>query len=101
MAHPMKKDSVEGANAKMRRMTDGYGSASGPSNNILAETNRAKGEGPEESTGFGADSSAAKPRGDRPARRTTAANPLATYKRGGSVKKRADGGDVSSIEEAN
>ena len=94
MAHPMRDSARDGHNAKMRRMTDGYGLASGPKNNILAETNRAKGEGPEDSTGFGADASAAKPRGDRPARRTTAANPLSTYRKGGAVKKRADGGET-------
>ena len=105
MAHPMRDSSKEGHNAKMRRMTMDYGSAAGPSSNIPAETNRLKGEGPEDSVGFGADASAAKARGDRPARRTAAANPVATYAKGGRVK-RADGGPtgsmpVSSIEAAN
>lgn len=131
MAHPMRKEADAGANAKMRRMTDDYGLGAGPKENILAPTNKMKGEGPEQDVGFGADSSMAKARGDRPARRSAAANPLATYKRGGTVKhradggqtedgisaqmarnaaasrtrnatvRRADGGDVSSIEEAN
>lgn len=101
MAHPMKADSVSGHNAKMRRMTDGYGLGAGPKENILAPDEKMKREGPEDSVGFGSDSSMARARGDRPARRSMPANPLATYKRGGSVKKRADGGDVSSIEEAN
>jgi hypothetical protein len=96
MAHPNRKEASEGHNAKLRRLTDNYGSASGPKNNILAETNRAKGEGPEDDIGFGSDASAAKPRGDRPARRTMAANPVATYRKGGHVKKRADGGPTGS-----
>lgn len=106
MAHPHKMDSTDSHNAKMRKYTEHYGSASGPKDNLLAESNIHKQEGPERSIGFGADASAAKPRGDRPARRTAAANPLATYKRGGAVKHRADGGPtgsapVSSIEAAN
>ena len=99
MAHPMKKESMDGINAKMRKMTQDYGSASGPANNIPAETNRLKGEGPEDVPGFGADASAPKARGDR-SKRTSAANPVSTYRKGGRVK-RADGGDVSPIEEAN
>ena len=91
MAHPMKHDSTESHNSKMRRMTDGYGLASGPANNILAESNIHKSEGPERDIGFGADTSAAKPRGDRPARRVVAANPVATLAKGGRVH-RADGG---------
>ena len=69
----------------------------------LAPVDADKAEGAEEVPSFGADSAAAKPRGDRPARRTAAANPLSTYKKGGRVhgKHRADGGDVSSIETAN
>ena len=100
VAHPNRKEAAEGANAKMRRMTMDYGSASGPANNIPAESNRLKGEGPEDSIGFGADASAPKARGDR-SKRTSAANPVSTYRKGGRVKKRADGGDVSPIEEAN
>lgn len=92
MAHPMKGDSASSHTAKMRKMTEGYGLASGPENNIMAESNIHKQEGPEREVGFGADASAAKPRGDRPARRTMAANPLATYKDGGAVQGRAMGG---------
>ena len=101
MAHPMKKEGIEGHNAKLRRMTMDYGSASGPKNNRLAPTNKAKSEGPEDAVGFGADSSASKARGDKPARRSTAANPVSTYAKGGRVKHRDSGGDVSAIEEAN
>ena len=105
MAHPQKADAAAGHTAKLRRMTEDYGSAAGPSENIPAESNRLKQEGPEDEIGFGADASAPKARGDRASRRTTAANPVSTYRRGGKVKhhgkKRADGGDVSAIEEAN
>lgn len=107
--HPLKKEAEGHHNAKMRSMTEGYGSASGPQNNIKAPTNLLKGEGGESHIGFGADSSAPNARADRPARRSTPANPVATYKRGGAVKgkKRADGGPtgsapaVSPIEAAN
>lgn len=92
MAHPYRKEADAGQNAKMKRMTGGYGSASGPANNILAESNRNKAEGPEESVGFDADASAPKARGDRASRRTTAANPVSTYNKGGKVTKRAWGG---------
>lgn len=94
MAHPMSKSASAGHNAKLERMTRDYGSASGPANNKLAPTNQYKGEGPEEVPSFGADSSMAKARGDRPARRTTTANPVATLKTGGKVHKRAWGGMV-------
>ena len=105
MAHPNKKDSAAAHTAKLRRMTADYGSAD-PSMNKLAPVDAEKEEGDEDAVGFGSDSSAASAkRGDRPARRTTAANPLSTYRKGGRVrhgaKKRAEGGDVSSIEEAN
>ena len=106
MAHPQKADAAAGHTAKLRRMTDDYGSAAGPSENIPAESSRLKQEGPEDSVGFGADASLPRARADRGARskRTTAANPVSTYRKGGRVhhgKKRADGGDVSAIEEAN
>ena len=96
MAHPQLKLSRDGHGEKLRRMTDEYGSASGPANNILAETNRGKASGPEESVGFGSDASAARARGDRPARKTSAANPVSTYRKGGHVKHRADGGPTGS-----
>lgn len=100
MAHPQKKEAASSHNDKLRRMTEDYGSASGPKNNILAPPNRLKGEGPEDSVGFGAESGAPRARSDRAARRPTA-NPVATYAKGGRVKHKADGGDVSAIEEAN
>lgn len=105
MAHPNRAEASEGHNAKLRRMTMDYGSASGPANNKLAPPNRLKGEGGEELPGFGADSSNAKARGDRSKRRAASTVAVATYAKGGRVhhkgKHRAEGGDVSSIEEAN
>lgn len=96
MAHPMKKSASEGANAKMRRMTDGYGLGSGPANNKLAPMDDDEGPDVEKSIGFGSDGEggAAKPRGDRARRRTTPVNPVATYATGGGVKPqdRAAGG---------
>lgn len=88
MAHPMKRESMDGINAKMRRMTMDYGSASGPKNNRLAPTNALKEEGPEEASGFGAEAGVPRPRGDRASR---LANPVATYAKGGAVQ-RARGG---------
>ena len=107
MAHPNKSDATDSHNRRLRAMTMDYGSASGPANNKLAPSNRLKGEGGEDAVGFGADSSKSSARGDRIPRRTQAANPVSTYKKGGRVHAkakahaRADGGDVSAIEEAN
>ena len=113
MAHPMKDSAVSAHTAKLRRMTDHYGSASGPANNILAPSERMKGgEGPEDAIGFGADTTKPRTRADRAGRGQLVANPVATLKRGGHVK-RARGGKVhhrdsggtttadSPIEEAN
>lgn len=102
MAHPHRAESESQHASKLKRMTSEYGSAN-PSMTKLAPVDADKSEGEEEVPSFGADSAAAKPRGDRPARRTAAANPLSTYRKGGRVhgKHRADGGDVSSIETAN
>ena len=88
--HPMKKDSSDSANAKMRKMTAHYGDAN-PSMKKLAPDTADKKEGGEESVGYGADSAAPNARSDRPARKTSAANPVATYARGGAVA-RARGG---------
>jgi hypothetical protein len=91
MAHPMRKEGVAGHNAKLRKLTRHYGAAD-PAMFKESPLDRMKAEGPEESVGFGADSAGADARSDRPARRSMAANPLATYKRGGKVRKRATGG---------
>lgn len=86
MAHPAKKEVSDSHNAKIQRMTRHYGDASGPKNNIKAPGEFLKNPGPEESVGFGADYSAASARSDRPARKSMAANPIPTYRRGGAVK---------------
>src|SRR6202035_5322841 len=96
MAHPNKKEVSDSHNSKLRSMTTNYGLASGPANNITSPQARLKGESGEAHVGFGADSAAATSRSDRPARRTTAANPIATYAKGGKVKHRASGGKASS-----
>lgn len=90
MAHPHKSESVSGHNAKLKKMTDGYGGAN-PRDNISAPTNRYKQEGPEPAIGFGADSTAPRGRADRASRKQGVSNPVATLKRGGAPK-RAHGG---------
>lgn len=89
----MRKSSQEGQNAKLRRMTQDYGLASGPANNKLAPPNANKGEGPQEAVGFGADETAGLPRAraDRAGRKSAVANPVPTYAKGGAAK-RAHGG---------
>lgn len=72
-----------------------YGAAD-PSMNKSAPVTAQMKEGEMSDVGFGADSSTARPRGDRPARKSAAANPLATYRKGGAVKKKADGGSLKS-----
>lgn len=108
MAHPHRKEASEGHNAKLKRMTDGYGLASGPKNNITAPTNRDKREGPEDAVGFGSDSSKPRAGAHRRARggkvRKHDGGPLgsvAARKHGGHVKHRDFGGDVDTIAEAN
>lgn len=93
MAHPNKAEGVRGHNDKLKRYTRDYGDAD-PAMKKLAPVNKLKQEGPEEDVGFGADSSAPKARGDRPARKTSAANPVSTYNRGGGVREKAAGGSV-------
>lgn len=94
MAHPNKAEGIKGHNAKLRRLTTHYGAAN-PRMFHPGRVNYPKSDGPEDAVGFGADSAAANARSDRPARRASA-NDVATYRRGGKVKKRADGGPVSS-----
>lgn len=97
MAHPLKSEAADAHSAKLRAMTSHYGAASGPANNITSPQSRLKGEAGEAHVGFGADSdNISAKRGDRPARTSMAANPLPTYKRGGKVKHRDDGGPVSN-----
>lgn len=108
MAHPHRKEASENHNAKLKRMTENYGLASGPENNITGPTNRDKREGPEDAVGFGADASKPRARADRRARGGKITKhdggPLgsvAARKHGGKVKHRDAGGDVDTIEEAN
>jgi len=91
MAHPNKLDADRSKSSKFHKMTRDYGMSGGKNDYITEPGERLKGEVgdsvPENSVGFGAESSAAtSKRGDRPARRAVAANPVATYKRGGKVK---------------
>jgi hypothetical protein len=103
MSHPLKSDAASAHSSKLRSMTTHYGLASGPSNNITTPGERLKGEAGEDHVGFGADSAnATAKRGDRPARRSVAANPVPTYARGGKVKHKDSGGPVEEqMAEAN
>lgn len=84
MAHPLKKEGVSGHNRKLQRYTRDYGAAD-PKMNKAGPDTKYKQEGPEDAVGFGADSAAPTARKDRPARKTTPANPVATYAFGGAV----------------
>jgi len=87
----LRKEARSGHNAKMRRMTMDYGDAD-PAMKKLAPVDAQMKEEGQASVGYGADSSTAKPRGDRAARKSAPANPLATYAKGGAVANRARGG---------
>lgn len=87
--HPFRSKAQEDHKAKLRLMTDHYGSAN-PSMNKSGPTNVFKQEGPEDAISFGADSAMSKARGDRPARKAVP-NDVATLKTGGAVN-RARGG---------
>lgn len=91
MAHPHKKASVDGHNAKLKRMTDDYGLGAGHGSNKLAPPNKYKAEGPEDVPSFGADSTAPLPSAGRRSRQIVA-NPVATLRHGGKAAKRAAGG---------
>lgn len=104
MTHPMKKEGVSGHNDKLKRMTRDYGAA----NSSMYKT--AKGNlknGPQKDYGYGTEGEgeASKDRSDRP-RRSSPANPIAAYKRGGRVHERekaearAIGGGVGVIGRA-
>jgi hypothetical protein len=92
--HPFRSSSKDGHTAKLKRMTEGYGSAD-PVANVSAPTNKYKQEGGEDAVSFGANDTMAKARGDRPAKKPQA-NDVATLKRGGKAvakpKHRAWGG---------
>ena len=87
MAHPMRKEAADSSTAKFRKMTEHYGAAD-PKMVKSASVTKLNTNGAQDSVGYGADSSAPKPRGDRPARKTKAANPVSTYRKGGKVKDR-------------
>ena len=87
--HPFRSQSKEDHTAKLRKMTDHYGSAD-PAANKSGPSNIFKQEGPEDAVSFGADSTMAKARSDRPARRAVP-NAVATLATGGAVN-RASGG---------
>lgn len=99
MAHPNKAEGIKGHNAKLRRMTRGYGAAGGPSQYRVARENYPKGNAaadhPEGDPGFGVDPAGATARSDRPARRAAPGNAVATYHKGGKVRHRAAGGGLS------
>lgn len=99
MAHPHRKEAEAGHNAKLERLTKDYGDADAGAN-IKSPDDILNTEGPQESVGFGSEAGVPKARGDRGSRTCTIANPVATYARGGRACK-ADGGDVSLIEQAN
>ena len=86
MAHPNRKEGIVGHNAKLKRMTQDYGAADPAM--YKDAPGLAKGKQTDPSFGEG---EASKPRGDK-ARRTSAANPIATYAKGGRV--RSSGGGV-------
>lgn len=98
MAHPLKSDAASAHSAKLKNMTAHYGLGSGNENNIVTPGERLKREEGEHHVGFGADSaSETSKRGDRPARRAVAANPVPTYARGGKVKEElCSGGEARS-----
>ena len=115
MAHPIRVEATDSHNAKLRRMTRNYGEAN-PAMNQKLPQEKYKIEGPEPHVGFGASYDAVNARSDKPARRSVAANPVATYKRGGSakceggvaerkrggrLKHKDSGGAVDAIEQAN
>lgn len=103
MAHPNKRDTEASQAAKLKLMTTHYGLAS--KDNVRPGVEKYKGEGPEEDVGYGADNDKPKLHGARITRTTKPTNPYATYKRGGAVKHRSNGGntvaDDEDIEQAN
>mgnify|MGYP000880730466 CR=1 FL=1 len=94
--HPNRKEGVAGHNAKLRKYTEDYGAAD-PKMYKTAPVDRLKKNGPEDAVGYGAEDGTAIARGDRPARKSSAANPIATYKSGGRVRKRQDGGVMNLL----
>lgn len=95
MAHPLKAATNSSHQAKLRRMTEGYGDAD-KKNMQYAGVEKYKLEGGEPSIGFGADDSRPNQHAARRVRKPAGGNAFATYKRGGRVhgKHRGAGGGV-------
>lgn len=91
MAYSLREAGRDSHNAKLKRMTMDYGSAD-PAMNKLARVDKFKEEGEESAVGFGAeDGAASAKRGDKPARKSAAANPVPTYATGGRVRNAGGG----------
>ena len=91
MAHPHRKHAVDSHNSKLRAMTRDYG-AGNAAMSRSAPVDTGATIGPDEDLpGFGEGAAPAN-RADRAGRRTMAANPIATYNKGGKVRHRAAGG---------
>jgi hypothetical protein len=86
----LRSQSTDSHNQKLRRMTRDYGSADKGAN-ILAPTNKLKGEGPEMEIGYGSNPSPM-PRADRRSR----GGCVVGRKNGGKVRRKADGGPTGS-----
>jgi hypothetical protein len=99
--HPMKKESVAGHNAKLRRMTRHYGDADPTMRQSAPVDEFAASPPDEEVPEFGSDSMPPRARADRIGRRAIAANPVPTYNKGGRIKGRAEGGRVKGRTNVN
>lgn len=96
--HPNKREGVVGHNKKLKQLTEDYGAADP---NMFSSAQGIKASGPQKEYGYGSgpEEEASPAKGDR-ARRSSAANPIPTYKRGGRIHEREKaearcaGGDV-------
>lgn len=95
MAHPNKDEGVRGHNAKLKRMTQDYGAAD---KSMFKTAKGLLANGPSEDRSFGVEENAppSKARGDRP-RRSSAANPIPTYAKGGRVRQAGGGVIAGSV----
>lgn len=102
MAHPMRQQSLDDHEAKIKAMTDDYGGSPQKEKPFLRDEIK---HGPEQQVAKRAEGGSVRARMDRRAAggavaKRASGGGVILRKRGGHVK-RADGGDVSSIEEAN